>query len=123
MEENLESKVPLIQPQSVSVIQTESPSKKSRNDLISRIGAAVFYGVASFMIMVVNKHVLTIHKFPSFQVSFFPQFLGGLSEIIYSLPRFYFDLKISVFNQTRSFCYEKDGILFLKTFFLLRFWV
>ena len=79
MEENLESKVPLIQPQSVSVIQTESPSKKSRNDLISRIGAAVFYGVASFMIMVVNKHVLTIHKFPSFQVSFFPQFLGVLN--------------------------------------------
>lgn len=92
MEENLESKVPLIQPQSVSVIQTESPSKKSRNDLISRIGAAVFYGVASFMIMVVNKHVLTIHKFPSFQVLGLGQMTATL--IVLSLGKW---LKIITF--------------------------
>ena len=64
MEENVQ-KIPL----SGKVVRTESPSKK-RSDLFARIGAAVFYGVASFMIMVVNKHVLTVHKFPSFQVSF-----------------------------------------------------
>ena len=52
----------------VTVIRTESPSK-ARKDFLLRIGAALFYGVASFMIMVVNKHVLTVHKFPSFQVS------------------------------------------------------
>jgi hypothetical protein len=27
----------------------------------------MFYGVASFMIMVVNKRVLTVYNFPSFQ--------------------------------------------------------
>ena len=63
---NLEGKA-LIPSKNVSVVRTESPSKKSKNDLMPRIGAALFYGVASFMIMVVNKHVLTIHKFPSFQ--------------------------------------------------------
>jgi solute carrier family 35 protein len=35
-----------------------------------RILTAVFYGAASFLIMVVNKQVLTVYKFPSFQVSF-----------------------------------------------------
>merc|ERR1712241_691258 len=58
----------LIPPQSISVVRTASPSKRSKNDLFPRIAAALFYGMASFMIMVVNKHVLTIHKFPSFQV-------------------------------------------------------
>ena len=57
----------LIPALNATVIRTESPSKK-RKDLLLRIGAALFYGVASFMIMVVNKHVLTVHKFPSFQV-------------------------------------------------------
>ncbi len=41
----------------------------ARRDLLLRIGAAVFYAVASFMITVVNKHVLTVHHFPSFQVN------------------------------------------------------
>jgi len=50
-----------------SVIRTESPSKK-RPDFWARVGSAIFYGLASFMIMVVNKHVLTVHKFPSFQI-------------------------------------------------------
>ena len=42
----------------------------ARRELLARIATAVFYAVASFMIMVVNKHVLTVHKFPSFQVWF-----------------------------------------------------
>lgn len=59
-------------PQTGSVIITENHSAaRKRSELFAKIGAAVFYGVASFMIMVVNKHVLTVHKFPSFQVSFF----------------------------------------------------
>jgi len=46
------------------------PFKSFQNEksLFMRILTAVFYGVASFMIMVVNKQVLTVHKFPSFQV-------------------------------------------------------
>lgn len=33
-----------------------------------RIASALFYAVASFMIMVINKRILTVYKFPSFQV-------------------------------------------------------
>jgi len=33
-----------------------------------RIASAAFYACASFMIMVVNKRILTVYKFPSFQV-------------------------------------------------------
>ena len=35
-----------------------------------RVSSAVFYAVASFMIMVINKRILTVYKFPSFQVIF-----------------------------------------------------
>jgi len=62
---DLESKALI--PQTVSVTRTESPVKK-RNEMFARIGAAVFYGASSFMIMVVNKQVLTMNKFPSFQI-------------------------------------------------------
>ena len=34
-----------------------------------RVSSAVFYAVASFMIMVINKRILTVYKFPSFQVT------------------------------------------------------
>ncbi len=36
---------------------------------ILRVGSALFYALASFMIMVINKRILTVYKFPSFQVS------------------------------------------------------
>ena len=48
-----------------------SQSEKIRADFLARVGAALFYGISSFMITVVNKHVLTVHKFPSFQVNRF----------------------------------------------------
>lgn len=35
--------------------------------MFKRIGSALFYGIASFMITVVNKTVLTTFKFPSYQ--------------------------------------------------------
>ncbi|XP_033636823.1 UDP-N-acetylglucosamine/UDP-glucose/GDP-mannose transporter-like [Asterias rubens] len=34
---------------------------------LSRIAAAVFYGVTSFSIVMINKNILTNYKFPSFQ--------------------------------------------------------
>lgn len=40
---------------------------QARTLLWRRVGSAVFYGAASFMITVVNKTVLTTYKFPSFQ--------------------------------------------------------
>lgn len=47
-----------------------SPSKdrSEYSELVKKILTAVFYGVSSFMIMVVNKSVLTKYQFPSFQV-------------------------------------------------------
>ena len=34
-----------------------------------KLFTALFYAVSSFLIMVVNKQVLTVHGFPSFQVN------------------------------------------------------
>ena len=50
--------------------QGSSPSKDryEYSELVKKILTAVFYGVSSFMIMVVNKSVLTKYQFPSFQV-------------------------------------------------------
>ncbi|CAK9798375.1 UDP-sugar transporter UST74c [Anthophora quadrimaculata] len=39
-----------------------------QNVMFARIGSAVFYGLSSFMITVVNKTVLTSFEFPSFQI-------------------------------------------------------
>ena len=33
-----------------------------------RVSSAILYGVASFLIVIINKSVLTMYKFPSFQV-------------------------------------------------------
>ena len=47
-----------------------SPSKEKAeySELLKKILTALFYGVSSFMIMVINKTVLTKYQFPSFQV-------------------------------------------------------
>lgn len=47
-----------------------SPSKERAEytEFMLKILAALFYGISSFMIMVVNKSVLTNYHFPSFQV-------------------------------------------------------
>ncbi|ESO86696.1 hypothetical protein LOTGIDRAFT_194867 [Lottia gigantea] len=43
-----------------------------------RVLSALFYGVASFLITVINKVVLTTYKFPSFQFLGFGQMLSGV---------------------------------------------
>ncbi|XP_034230969.1 UDP-sugar transporter UST74c isoform X2 [Thrips palmi] len=46
----------------------DGASDRDRQSLMfKRVGSAVFYGAASFMITVVNKTVLTTYNFPSFQ--------------------------------------------------------
>jgi len=77
-------------PHSETIIDMSSPkqrqngtknhdNKTSNNNIIQgimklgttwflRIASALFYAVASFMIMVINKRILTVYKFPSFQV-------------------------------------------------------
>ena len=49
---------------------SSSPSKEIKEDrskFVMRVSTAAFYGLASFLIMVINKRVLTVHHFPSFQ--------------------------------------------------------
>jgi len=47
-----------------------SPSKEKSEfgGLLLKVSTALFYGLSSFLIMVINKRVLTVHHFPSFQV-------------------------------------------------------
>ncbi|GAB0089849.1 Ubiquinone biosynthesis protein COQ4 homolog, mitochondrial [Sergentomyia squamirostris] len=45
---------------------------------LKKVGSAVFYGVASLMITVVNKSVLTSYHFPSFLVLSLGQMLAGI---------------------------------------------
>lgn len=42
-----------------------------------RITAACFYGASSFLIMFVNKWVLTVYNFPAPQFLAMAQFVGG----------------------------------------------
>ena len=58
-----------------------SPSKERAEyaELMFKVAAALFYGVSSFMIMVVNKRVLTVYKFPSFQVLGLGQMLATVT--------------------------------------------
>lgn len=47
-------------------IEISSPAPN--HSLFARLGSAIFYGITSFLITVLNKTVLTSYKFPSFQV-------------------------------------------------------
>lgn len=57
-----------------------SPSKERAeySEMLLKMLTALFYGVSSFMIMVVNKRVLTVYSFPSFQVLGIGQMLATL---------------------------------------------
>lgn len=48
------------------MVATDDASERSL--VFKKVASAIFYGVASFMITVVNKTVLTSYSFPSFQV-------------------------------------------------------
>lgn len=50
------------------VLANDSPPEARKFEFIKKIGSAIFYGVASFLITVVNKTVLTSWSFPSFWV-------------------------------------------------------
>ncbi|OWF39097.1 UDP-N-acetylglucosamine/UDP-glucose/GDP-mannose transporter-like [Mizuhopecten yessoensis] len=59
----------------MAVLGTSSP-------YTSRILAALFYGTASFLIIVCNKVVLTTYKFPSFQFLAFGQMITGIVVLL-----------------------------------------
>lgn len=67
----------------------ESPSKEKPqySELVFKVATALFYGCSSFMIMVVNKRVLTVYSFPSFQVLGLGQMLATI--IILYLAKFF----------------------------------
>nr|XP_012140225.1 PREDICTED: UDP-sugar transporter UST74c-like isoform X1 [Megachile rotundata]XP_012140226.1 PREDICTED: UDP-sugar transporter UST74c-like isoform X1 [Megachile rotundata] len=48
------------------------------NTMFAAVGSAVFYGLSSFMITVVNKTVLTSFEFPSFQILGIGQMLSTI---------------------------------------------
>lgn len=60
--------------------KVNSPSKERAeySELLLKMLTALFYGVSSFMIMVVNKRVLTVYSFPSFQVLGIGQMLATI---------------------------------------------
>ncbi|KAB0795858.1 hypothetical protein PPYR_02162 [Photinus pyralis] len=71
----------------VTVSQQESVS--SHVSLRNKIGSAFLYGIASFMITVVNKTVLTTYGFPSFQVV-------GLGQISASIVVLFLAKKLKI---------------------------
>ena len=51
---------------SSSSSHSSSTNNKASTTLAKRAGAALFYGLASISIMMINKVVLTVYGFPSF---------------------------------------------------------
>ncbi|XP_024936428.1 UDP-sugar transporter UST74c isoform X1 [Cephus cinctus] len=49
-----------------------------QNAVFAQVGSALFYGISSFMITVVNKTVLTTFNFPSFQILGIGQMLATI---------------------------------------------
>lgn len=54
----------------------------SRALYLKKVGSAVFYGVASFLITVVNKTVLTTWNFPSFLALSIGQMVAGIVILV-----------------------------------------
>lgn len=52
----------------LSTVSSTSGGGGGASPLYKKVGSALFYGIASFLITVVNKTVLTTYKFPSFLV-------------------------------------------------------
>ena len=49
------------------IVNSPSKERAEYSELLLKVLTALFYGISSFMIMVVNKRVLTVYSFPSFQ--------------------------------------------------------
>lgn len=46
----------------------EAPKDTPRSEILLKVGSAIFYGLASFLLTIFNKTVLTTWQFPSFLV-------------------------------------------------------
>ncbi|XP_015523724.1 UDP-sugar transporter UST74c [Neodiprion pinetum] len=72
------------------------------NTVFLRIGSAFFYGIASLMITIVNKTVLTSYSFPSFQVLGIGQMLTTIIVLYIAKKLRYVDfpdLEVSTFKK------------------------
>merc|ERR1712142_890176 len=61
-----------------SIVNSPSKERAEYSELLLKVVTALFYGISSFMIMVVNKRVLTVYSFPSFQVLGIGQMLATI---------------------------------------------
>ena len=68
--------------EAVSIKVTAAEAKK-QSPMWLRLFSAFFYGLASFLIMMINKTVLTVYGFPSFQVL-------GLAQMVASIVVLFF---------------------------------
>lgn len=57
-------------------------ANNSRVVYMKKVSSALFYGIASFLITVVNKTVLTSWKFPSFLVLSIGQMVAGIVILV-----------------------------------------
>jgi len=60
------------------IVNSPSKERAEYSELLLKVLTALFYGISSFMIMVVNKRVLTVYSFPSFQVLGIGQMLATI---------------------------------------------
>lgn len=59
----------------------------ARSLYLKKVGSALFYGIASFFITVVNKTVLTSWKFPSFLALSIGQMVAGIVILVSDFER------------------------------------
>ncbi|XP_011880508.1 PREDICTED: UDP-sugar transporter UST74c [Vollenhovia emeryi] len=57
-------------------------TEHEQNAMFARVASALFYGLSSFMITVVNKTILTTYAFPSFQVLGIGQMLATILVLL-----------------------------------------
>lgn len=86
------------------LLETDSTTNAAKNEYMKKVGSALFYGIASFMITVVNKTVLTSWNFPSFLVLSIGQMLASIILLyigrqigIVSFPTFTMDTPRKIF--------------------------
>ena len=70
----------------------------SKGSWFLRVGSAAFYGIASLMIMVINKRILTVYAFPSFQVLGLGQMISTI--VILSIGRSFKIINFPNFNRS-----------------------
>lgn len=101
----------------------EKQTEVLKSELFKKIGSALFYGVTSFLLTVINKNVLSVWNFPSFMVVSvgqltatvlilftvralgiisFPKFTRDIPKKVFPLPFFHFGNMASGLGGTQA---------------------